>query len=289
VVPDALKVYTQPKLSNATMILGFGGWMDGGDVSTGTIDWLVNKLKAQPLAEIESGSFYIYNFPGPMELAALFRPHADIEDGILTSFELPRNTFYVSEEHNLVLFKGREPNINWEAYADCMFALASVCDVTMIYFVGSVAGVVPHTRDPWLATSVSDRKLKARLQEYGLRFTNYAGPASFITLLLKLAPERGVQMATLVAEVPAYVQGKNPRCIEAVLRKLAGILGLKLDLEDLRTVSDNFEKKVNEVVAEKSDLVELIQKLESDYDNKVLDTQMGDLKDWLQERGISLD
>ena len=50
-----------------------------------------------------------------------------------------------------------------------------------------------------------------------------------------------------------------------------------------------FERRLSEVVKEKDELAELIQKLESDYDNEVFDTELGDLKDWLQQRGVSLD
>ena len=39
-------------------------------------------------------------------------------------------------------------------------------------------------------------------------------------------------MAALVAEIPAYVQGRNPKCIEAVTRRLAGILGLQVRLDE---------------------------------------------------------
>jgi len=253
---DALRVFTQPKLTDTRLLMGLSGWMDGGDVSTGTIEWLVREFGAKALADIDPEPFYIYNFPGSMEISALFRPHTKIEDGLITAY---------------------------------VFAIASMFDVNMIYFIGSVAGTVPHTRDPRLFSSISDARLKDELGQYGIRFSNYQGPASFVTLMLKLAAERDLPMATLVAEIPAYVQGRNPRCIEAVARKLAGILGLDVTLDDLRNVSDVFERRLSEVVKEKDELAELIQKLESDYDNEVFDTELGDLKDWLQQRGVSLD
>jgi hypothetical protein len=42
-------------------------------------------------------------------------------------------------------------------------------------------------------------------------------------------------------------------------------------------------------VEETPDLTRLIRKLEEHYDNEVFDTQMGDLKEWLQQRGIRVD
>jgi proteasome assembly chaperone (PAC2) family protein len=286
---ERLKIHAKPQLKNARMVLGFSGWMDGGDVSTGTVEWLIRDVGAEKLAEIEPEGFYIYSFPGSMEVAALFRPYTKIENGLIKAFGMPANTFHYSAANNLILFRGKEPNFNWPDYADCILSVASTFDVVMIYFIGSVAGVVPHTRDPRLHSTVSDERLKESLAQYGIRFTNYEGPASIVTLLSELSSQRGLPMATLVAEIPAYVQGRNPRSIEAVTRKLAGMLGLHVSLDELREISDAFESKVNEIVQKKPELFDLIQKLEKDYDNELFDTQMGDLKTWLEQRGISLD
>jgi len=48
----------------------------------------------RPLAEIDPEPFYIYNSPGPMELAALFRPHIEIEDGHIQTIQMPAATFH---------------------------------------------------------------------------------------------------------------------------------------------------------------------------------------------------
>ena len=34
---DKLNIYNKPKLCNPRLLLGFSGWMDGGEVSTGTV------------------------------------------------------------------------------------------------------------------------------------------------------------------------------------------------------------------------------------------------------------
>ena len=96
-------------------------------------------------------------------------------------------------------------------------------------------------------------------------------------------------MVNLVATIPAYVQGNNPKCIEAVTRRLSGMLELEVDLEDLRTISDEFEKKLNEVVQEQPELAGNIHKLEEDYDNEIFNNEMGDLQQWLKQQGIRLD
>lgn len=271
------------------MVLAFSGWMDGGEVSTGTVEWLIKALAAEQVAAIDPEGFYLYNFPGSMEISALFRPYTKIENGIVTALRPPANTFFCSERHQLVLFHGKEPNFGWRAFADCIFSYALRVGVSGLYFVGSVGGVAPHTREPRLMSAVSHESLKPLLAKYGVSFTNYEGPASFSTYLLSRAGSRDVVMTSLVAEIPAYVQGINPKSIEAVVRRLAAILDLPICLDELDAMAAAWEERVNTVLEEKPDLAKYIRKLEEDYDNEIFDTRMGDLKQWLQEQGIRVD
>jgi len=98
-----------------------------------------------------------------------------------------------------------------------------------------------------------------------------------------------LSMVSLVATIPAYVQGSNPKCIEAVTRRLVGMLEIQMEFGDMRTVSDEFEKKLSDIVQEQPELASNIQKLEEDYDNEIFDSEMGDLKKWLQQQGIRVD
>src|SRR5437660_10638751 len=166
---DALRVRDCPALDGATLVLAFTGWMDGGDVSTGTVRRLVDLLGAKPIAEIDPEPYYLYNFPGPMELAALFRPHLKIEGGKVLSFDMPANTFYCHEPANLVLFLGKEPNLRWRAFGDCILEMARRTAVRRVLFVGSFGGPIPHTREPRLHVTCSAAELLPDMERYGLR------------------------------------------------------------------------------------------------------------------------
>lgn len=286
---DKLHIYKEPKLNNCRLLLGFSGWMDSGDVSTATIKWLIQKLDAYKIAQIDPEGFYIYNFPGPMELTALFRPHTRIEDGLIEAYETGTNEFFCDEKNNLILFLGKEPNLQWHEFADCIFSLCKNFDVKMLYFIGSVSGLVPHTREPMFSCSVSDAELKETFEHYGVKFTNYEGPASIVTYLTNNAGKWGLSMASLVATVPAYVHGNNPICIEAVIRRVAGILGVHAELGELREISNKFEKKLTDLVGEQPELSTNVHKLEEAYDNEIFNSEMGDLKQWLEQQGIRVD
>jgi proteasome assembly chaperone (PAC2) family protein len=286
---EKLKIFKKPQFRNPRLLMGLSGWMDGGEVSTGSVKCLIDKLNADKFAEIDPNGFYIYSFPGSMELTALFRPHTKIRNGLINTYEPPKSAFYCSEKNNLILFLSKEPNLRWEEFAECIFSICTEFGVGMIYFIGSIAGLVPHTREPRLFCSVSTPELKETFKHYGVKFTNYEGPASIITYLTSSCSKKNLDMVSLVATTPAYVQGTNPKCIEGVTRRLIGMLDLQVDLGDLRNISDEFEKKLNDVVQEQPELESNIHKLEEDYDNEIFNNEMGALKTWLEQQGIRVD
>ena len=267
----SLSIDRRLEMENATLVLAFSGWMDGGDVSTGTVERLVSLCNADPVADIDPEPYYIYNFPGSMEIAALFRPAIEIEDGLVKSIEMPENRFYADPTSNLLLFIGKEPNLQWRAFGDCIFEFAKEFDVSRILFVGSFGGAVPHTREPRLYVTCSSEEVVQEMEPFGVRRSGYEGPGSFTSYLMSRAPEAGVKMASLVAEIPGYLQGKNPLSIEAVSRRLAKILRLPLDIDSLRNESNDWEIKVSNAVEQDEELAEKVRELETEYDDDLLD------------------
>ena len=271
---DTLDYFAEtPLLNDGTRILSFSGWMDGGDASTGTVDRLIGLLNAEPFAEIDPDPFYIFNFPGPMEIASIFRPEINIEDGIVQSVEMPRNEFFAAEEQNLILFKGREPNLNWRRFGDQIFQVARDCGVKRLLFVGSFGGSVPHTREPRMFVTCSTEELHQELQGVGLRRTNYEGPGSFMTWLMLQASAVEIDMVSLVAEIPGYLHGPNPYCLEAITRRLARILKLSLDLDELRAATNEWEEEVSAMVEETPEMVDKIRELEDVYDRELVELE----------------
>jgi proteasome assembly chaperone (PAC2) family protein len=183
---------------------------------------------------------------------------------------MPSSTFYCHEPANLVLFLGKEPNLRWRTFGECVFELARRLGVRRVLFVGSFGGSVPHTREPRLFVTCSEEGLLAEMQPYGVRRTGYSGPGAFTSYLMTQAPAAGLQMVSLVAEIPGYLQGTNPLCIEAVTRRLAKILRLPLDLASLRSASTEWELGVSEVVEKDEALAERVRQLEEAYDNELL-------------------
>ena len=167
-------------------------------------------------------------------------------------------------------FVGKEPHLRWQTFAGCILELARAVGVGRLLFVGSFGGAVPHTREPRLYVTCSEAGLLPEMERYGLRRTGYEGPGSFASYLMARAPAAGLQMTSLAAEIPGYLQGTNPLCIEAVTRRLAKILRLPLDLGSLRAASTQWELGVSAVVDKDEELAQKIHELEEAYDTDLL-------------------
>jgi len=268
---DYLKLMDPPHLRGATMLLALGGWMDGGLVSTGTVRHMMGHRTARQIGRIDPDPFYIFNMPGSMEMAAVFRPPAKHLDGMIEgTVELPTNEFYCDAAANLVFFLGKEPHLRWQAFADGIFALAAAVGVARIIFIGSFGGAVPHTRQPRMYGSVSHSHLIPILQQHNVQLSAYEGPASFATLLLAQSPGHNIEMLSLVAEIPGYLEGLNPLSIEAVTRRLAHLLNAPADLDALRRASNAWEIRVSKAVEQDAELAATVRKLEEQYDNELI-------------------
>ncbi|MFO7947684.1 MAG: PAC2 family protein [Armatimonadota bacterium] len=287
-----LEITRRPDLDSPILLVGFTGWMDGGNVSTGTVSYIRDQLGATECAEINPLDFYVHHFPistlpisisteaqqsvfasiSPMEFAAVFRPHVDIEDGVIKEIVYEENTFWASKEHDILLFSGEEPHVRWGSYMDCIFEIAQQFNVSGIYFIGSVAGAIPHTREPRVRATVATEALKKDLQGVAnVEFGDYAGPSGLVTSLADEAAQRGVNMWSLVVEIPHYPFLEMPTYPKSMLNiclALNALLDIEISLETLYDASAQVEQQLNETMQENEDFEQLVRKLEQAYDRE---------------------
>ena len=60
---ELIELWGEPKPAKS-MIAGWGQWADAGMVSSGLPDYLIEQTQAQPVGEIVSGPYYLFQIPG---------------------------------------------------------------------------------------------------------------------------------------------------------------------------------------------------------------------------------
>ena len=161
--------------------------------------------------------------------------------------------------------------MRWKHFGEDIFQFCRDLEIKRILFVGSFGGTVPHTREPRLYVTCSTPELLKEMQVFGVGRTAYEGPGSFSSYLMSQASHFQMEMVSLVAEIPSYLQGRNPLCIEAVTRRLAKILQLELDLDSLRPESTEWELTISGMVEESEELSEQVRELEQVYDDELIE------------------
>jgi proteasome assembly chaperone (PAC2) family protein len=247
------------------LIAGFGGWPNGGNVSTDTVDFLQATLKAEQIGEITSDDLYIYSSP---TLAS--RPITVISEGVLESLRFPSNTLFACQrlgaEHDLLLLQGIEPDLHWQQFADAIVECLQTFKAQRLYTIGGYLDYAPHTRMPRLSAVVTHEALKDELEAYDVDLTDYEGPTSIQSYLLAACRAHGIEGISLWGGAPSYVQGSYPRLTHAMLQFLSQLWRLPLDLEEIEEQASELEASLHEQIDTNPELADYIRRLEQVYD-----------------------
>jgi proteasome assembly chaperone (PAC2) family protein len=267
VMDSCLVMHNQPELLSPYVVVGFRGWLNAGEVSTGSIDYLCRKLSAHKFAHIESRDFYIYQIPSSSPEQSL-RPHARIEAGVIKRLEVPTNEFFFwksGASHDLILFSGVEPNLQWPEYAQAILDLARRFQATRIYALGGVFDQAPHTRETRFFSVVSHPRLVDEIKTFA-PFLNYEGPCSFTTMLMSLADKQGIEAAGITARTPFYIQDFNSKACYDLLKKVLALTRLDIDLSDLNQAGEGLVELMDRSFSQSQTAMEQLKKLELMFD-----------------------
>ena len=251
-----------PNLRKPDMVAAYLGWPDAAQVATGAVSYLINKLHATKFAEIKSDEYYDF---------ATVRPSVNIEGGLIQPLRMPVNGFYywqnLTGERDLIIQTGIEPQLRWQSYIEAVVDLAGYHNVHRIYAVGGLYDRIPHTRETRLSGLVSDPLLVPELEKASIEAISYQGPSSIQGLLLNVCAERQLPAFSVWGHVPFYIRTEsNPMvCLEIVI-KITELLGISVDLGELRKAADNLFETLNKLISENEQMRVFLKALEEQYD-----------------------
>jgi len=256
---DEILYLEKPNLKKPYLIIGFEGWPNAAEVSSFSLQHLIDSLKAKKFASVPTENFY--------QISSI-RPIAVIKEGRLVELKSPGNHFYYVKNplsNDLILFYGIEPHLQWNVFADIILDLAAKFEVPQIFTIGGTYDYIPHTFPPMVSALFNHEALREVVIRTGLGLTEYSGPISIHTFILEAAKKKGLKAISLWGHAPQYLQTKNIKVACAVLKKLIELTKVEIDLSEIENASDYFEEQVNQLVKEDPKLQEVISKLEEVY------------------------
>ncbi len=242
-------------LRRPVMVAAFEGWNDAGDAATGAVAHLFEVWSAEQVAEIDPEEFYDFQ---------VNRPTVALEDGATRRITWPTTRFSVchlpASGRDLVLLRGVEPNMRWRGFCEQVLATAVSLGVTEVVTLGALLADSPHTRPVPVSGTSSDPGLSTRL---GLEHSRYEGPTGIVGVLQDACERAGLPSVSFWAAVPHYVaQPPCPKATIALLRRVEDLLDISIPLAELPEQARAWERQVDELAADDSDVAEYIASLE---------------------------
>ena len=169
---------------------------------------------------------------------------------------------------------GIEPNMRWRSFTSELVQGLTDLGVESVILLGALLADAPHTRPVPVSVGASDPKLSATVTA---PFSDYKGPTGILGVVQHALAGAGIPAVSLWASVPHYVATPpNPKATLALLRGVEDILDAPLPLADLAEEARAWERGVDELAQQDSEVAEYVRTLEEAKDATDLPQASGD-------------
>ena len=255
-----LVIQDAPDLDRPILVLAFSGWADAGDVSTGTLDYLYERLAPPLLASMDAEPFI-----SPV----VIRPEAVIHGGRLERLSPSTYEFkyWVSGvgDPDMVFFQGPEPHLGWGSFCDGVIELARSQGVSAVFTLGGTYDSVAHWLPPKVSVVYSDKAAEKLMDPVRDEVFSgeYAGAVSIHTRLLKRGREAGLPVIGLWGHAPMYLQTGNVKIHRAMIEIIKRAVGITLDTADMRGLIKDTDRRIDELIANTPKLMDYINEMKN--------------------------
>jgi predicted ATP-grasp superfamily ATP-dependent carboligase len=252
---DFVELEGNPKLRHPRVVAAFRGWNDAGGAASLAAGYLRSVTDAERFAVIDSEPFVDYQQT---------RPTVSMVDGDVRHVEWPVTEVFASQDHDLMIVLGTEPNMRWRAFSDSIVDLAQRYRSRLVITMGALLADTPHTRPVPVSASASDPELMSR---HGLVRSTYEGPTGIVGVLHDSCSRAGLVSASLWAATPHYISAApNPQAALALLERLADIAGTPSGSAELERAASEYQLRVASAIADDPDVAGYVEQLEQAAD-----------------------
>lgn len=242
-----------PALPGSVLVAAFEGWNDAGDASTGALEHLEEVWNARQVATVDPDDYYDFQ---------VNRPTVSLVDGTTRKVEWPTTRLSRARPggRDVVLVRGLEPNMRWRGFCGELLSLGAQLGVESVVTLGALLADTPHTRPVPVSGTASD---PGTAQAIGLERSRYEGPTGIVGVFQDAAARAGLIAVSFWAAVPHYVaQPPCPKATVALLRRVEDLLDIAVPLGELPEQARAWERGVDELAREDSEVADYVRALE---------------------------
>jgi proteasome assembly chaperone (PAC2) family protein len=258
-----------PTLRDPVLIAAFEGWNDAADAATGAVEHLERAWRVRPLAAIDPEDYYDFQ---------VNRPTVTLIDGLTRRIEWPTTRVGYATDgpagRDVVLLRGLEPNMRWRGFCAELVSVVQELGVTRVATLGALLSDSPHSRPVPVSSTASDEETLASL---GLERSRYQGPTGIVGIFGEACAAAGLSSLSFWAAVPHYAaQPPCPKATLALLRRVEDMLDTEVPLGDLPEEAQAWERGVDELAREDTEIAEYVRSLEARESETELPEASGD-------------
>ena len=259
------------------MIVAFTGWNDAAEGASGAVEHLLSAWREKDddvvpelIAEVNAEEFYDFQ---------VNRPHISIDDSSIRSIRWPGTQVFgliaPMMKRDLVIVTGVEPSMRWKSFTADLLDLADDLEVSLVITLGSLLADSPHTRPITVTGTSAHPNMANRL---GVSVSKYEGPTGILGIIQDGCARRGIDAISLWAAVPHYASNApSPKASLALITSLEDFLEISIPLGSLQFDSDEWEKSVDQLASEDTDVAEYVKALEESKDAAELPDVSGEI------------
>jgi len=255
-------------LRDPVVVAAFEGWNDAGSAASAALEHLAETCDVDLAFAIDPDEFYDFQ---------VNRPQVGLGDDGDRDLLWPTTELQVGRLRNgrdLVLLRGPEPNMRWRQFSALLVSALTSAQASRVHLLGALLADVPHTRPIPVSTTSGDGRVAGEL---GLLPSTYEGPTGILGVLGDALSRSGIAAVSLWAAVPAYVAHPPcPKATLALLSQLEQVVGTPLDLGELPDLAKAWERGVDELAHEDSEVADYVSSLEARQDATELPEASGD-------------
>ena len=257
------------KLTSPVIIAAFEGWNDAGEAASGVITHLSLAWQAAPVGAIDPEDYYDFQ---------VTRPVTEVAEGRTERLVWPTTRLLAAKQEatnrDLLLVHGIEPNMRWQGFCSELVTSFSELGIELIVLLGALLADSPHTRPVPVAAAASDPALAGDLRAEPV---DYKGPTGIVGVLQHACADAGIPAVSLWASVPHYVaQPPCPKATLALIRGVEDVLDVSLPLADLPQEARAWERGVDELAEQDTEVADYVRTLEEAKDATDLPEASGD-------------
>ena len=236
---NLIRFVARPRLKAPYVI---ASWPGVSNVSLNVATYIQKKLEFKRLAVVNAVEFF-----DPIGVA--------VRGGVIEAPEFPSSEFYYWKNtqgvHDIIIFVGEDqPPSKIYPMANLVLDVAEKYSAARVYTCAAALTRMHHSENPRVWGAATTPEIAAEIKKYNLAQGGTLQIAGLNGLLLGIAKERGIEGVCLLGEVPHYASRiPNPMAALAVVRVMAPMLGIEIDLNELSQLAEEVKEHMKQAAA----------------------------------------